>query len=277
LTVPVVVKALAVIGARAFAATVLLARVAVGQESMPYREMADMMQMDDRALFGKVMFDQLEWRNGGAGESRAAWDWQGWYGGDYDKLWVKTEGQYVAGAGGVGSVGGAAGGASGDHGAGVHDASVDALWDRVVSRWWNVQVGGRQDFGPGQARTWAAFGVQGLAPQWFETEATLYASDAGRTAARLKAQYDVLLTQRLVLQPFVEVNLYGRSDPQRQLGSGLSDLEASLRLRYELNRRLAPYVGVAWLRRFGGTADFAHAEGGRAAELLLSVGLKAWL
>jgi copper resistance protein B len=266
--------------ARGAACALLLARLAVAQQSagsgaashdskasdtaapdsMTYREMADVMQMDDTARFGKVMLDQLEWRDGDAGEGRAAWDAQGWYGGDLDKLWIKTEGRYVS---------------SGPD-KGTRDASADVLWNRVISPWWNLQVGGRQDFGSGDSRTWAAVGIQGLAPQWFETEATVYASDEGRTAARLKAQYDLLLTQRLVLQPFAEANLYGRSDPRQQLGSGLSDLELSVRLRFEIRRELAPYVGLVWLRRFGGTADFARAAGGDADDLELAAGLRVW-
>jgi copper resistance protein B len=205
------------------------------------------------------MLDQIEWRNGDAGEGRASWDAQGYYGGDYNKLWIKTEGKYVSGSG-----------------SGIRDADVDVLWDRVVSRWWNLQVGGRQDLGPGQARTWAALGVQGLAPQWFQIEATLYGSDEGRTAARFKAQYDLPLTRRLVLQPFAEASLYGRSDPVHQIGSGFSDLEISLRLRYELRREFAPYLGLVWLRRFGKTADLVRSAGGEASDLELTAGLRVW-
>jgi copper resistance protein B len=229
-------------------------------DHMSYREMADTMQMDDTARFGKALFDRLEWRNGDTGEGRGVWDGQAWYGGDYDKLWVKSEGKYV----------------SSGRDTGFRDADVELLWSRVISRWWNLQGGGRQDFGPGQSRTWLSVGLEGLAPQWFETEATLYASDEGRTAARLKAQYDLLLTQRLVLQPFAEANLYGHSDRQHQLGSGLSDLEVSIRLRYELRRDFAPYIGVVWLRRFGETADLVRAAGGEASDLELAVGLRVW-
>jgi copper resistance protein B len=218
------------------------------------------MDMNDRALFGKVTFDRLEWRDGDQGEGRGAWDGQGWYGGDYDRLWIRSEGKYV----GSGSE------------KGVRDADIEAFWNRVISRWWNGQVGVRQDVGPGQARTWAAVGLEGLAPQWFETEATFYASDGGHTAARLKAQYDLLLTQRLVLQPLVEMNLYGRADPQRQIGSGLSDLEVSARLRYEVRREFAPYIGFIWLRRFGRTADLLRAAGGQASDLELTLGVRVW-
>jgi len=228
-------------------------------QPMSYRQMANLMQMDDTSRFAKVMFDQLEWRNGGVNEGRAAWDAQAYYGGDYDKLWIKTEGKYVS-----------------QGRTGVHDANVEVLWDRVISTWWNVQAGGRQDFGTGQSRTWAAIGIQGLAPQWFQTEASVFASDEGRTAARLKAQYEVLLTQRLVLQPFAEANFYGHSDPANEIGSGLSDLEVSVRLRYEVHRQFAPYVGVVWLRRFGGTADLVRAAGGEDSDLELTAGLRVW-
>jgi copper resistance protein B len=238
-----------------------MVRSARADETMSYREMASMMEMDDTARFGKVMLDQLEWRNGDGGESRAAWDAQAWYGGDYDKFWVKTEGDYVGS----------------DPDKGLHEASVDALWNRVFSRWWSVESGVRRDFGSGASGTWAALGIQGLAPQWFQTEATFYASDGGRTAMRLKVSYDLLLTQRLVLQPYAEANLYGRADPQQRVGSGLSDLELSMRLRYELRRELAPYLGLVWLHRFGGTADFARTDGVHGAgEAELAAGLRAW-
>lgn len=230
-------------------------------EDMRYREMADLMQMDDTARFGKLMLDQLEWRNGSAGEARAAWDAQAWYGGDYDKIWLKTEGSYVAS----------------DPDRGLRDASLEVLWNRVITPWWSVQVGGRRDVAQQRSRTWAAFGIQGLAPQWFETEATFYAGEEGRTAARLKVQYELLLSQRLVLQPYVESNLYGRTDAQRQIGSGISDLQLSVRLRFEVRRELAPYVGLVWVRRFGSTADMVRAAGGHAGEVQLAAGLRVWL
>jgi copper resistance protein B len=229
-------------------------------DPMSQGQMAAIMQMDDTASFGKVLFDRLEWRDADTKDGRAEWDGQAWYGGDYNKLWVKSEGTYVTGG----------------SNRGARDADVEILWDRVVSRWWNVQVGGRQDVGPGQARTWAAIGIQGLAPQWFETEATFYVSDGGRTAARLKAQYDLLLTQRLVLQPLAEVNLYSHTDPQSEIGSGLSTLEIGARLRYELRREFAPYIGFVWLRHFGETTDFVRAAGGKADSLELALGLRVW-
>ena len=222
---------------------------------MPYRQMAAMMQMDDAARTGMVLLDQLEWRDSAEG-SAAVWEAEGWYGDDYDKVWLRTEGERVGGA--------------------TQNAWADLLWDRVVSRWWSVQAGARQDFGQGPARTWAAIGVQGLAPYWFDTEATFYVADAGRIAFRLKMEYELLLTQRLILQPEGEANVYGKSDPARQLGSGSSDLEIGLRLRYEVRRQFAPYIGLVWSRNLGATADFVREAGGRASDVQFVAGARAW-
>lgn len=222
---------------------------------MPYPQMAAMMRMDDRAPTGTLLLDQLEWRNT-AGGNAAVWDAEGWYGGDYNKVWLRSEGEHVSGK--------------------TQNARADVLWDHAFSRWWSVQAGGRQDFGAGPGRGWAALGVQGLAPYWFTTEATFYVGEQGRTAARLKAEYELLFTQRLILQPEAEANLYGKSDPARQLGSGLSDLEIGLRLRYEVRREFAPYVGVVWARQFGGTADRVRASGGNPDDVQFVAGLRAW-
>jgi copper resistance protein B len=222
---------------------------------MPYKDMVSMMQMDDTRPFGKVMLDQLEWRNAREGDA-FGWDAQGWYGGDYNKLWVKTEGERVNDA----TIG----------------SSVDVLADHVIGPWWSAQAGVRQDFGKGHARPWLALGLQGLAPYWLDVEATVYVSDEGRTAARVKADYDLLFTQRLILQPYGEVNLYGKADPQRLVGSGISDLELSLRLRYEVRREWAPYLGVGWFRRFGQSANFARAAGEGSNEVQLVAGMRVW-
>jgi len=223
--------------------------------AMPYPEMAKMMKMDDTERAGRALFDQLEWRHTSQGDA-AVWEAEGWYGGDYNKLWVKSEGERVGGS--------------------TEDARVEIFWDRIATRWWSLQAGAREDFGSGPPRTWAALGVQGLAPYWFNVEATFYVGEQGRTAARLKTEYDLLLTQRLVLQPEAEANLYGKSDPAREIGSGLSDLDIGLRLRYEIRREMAPYIGVAWTRRFGRAADLVRAEGGSASDAQFVAGLRAW-
>jgi copper resistance protein B len=222
---------------------------------MPYPEMTAMMQMDDTARTSKVLFDQLEWRNTAEGDA-AVWDAEGWYGGDYNKAWLRSEGERVGGI--------------------TQNARADLLWDHTFARWWSIQAGGRQDFGRGPSRTWAAVGVQGLAPYWFDTEATFYVGEQGRTAVRLKSEYELLFTQRLILQPEAEANLYGKADRARQLGSGLSDLEVGLRLRYEVRREFAPYVGVVWSRQFGGTADRVRESGGDPSDVQFVAGLRAW-
>jgi copper resistance protein B len=223
---------------------------------MPYNEMSAVMQMDDTAPTAKVLFDQLEWRNADDGNA-AAWDTEAWYGGDYNKIWLRSEGERVAGT--------------------TQNGRADLLWDHTLARWWSAQAGARQDFGGGPGRTWAAIGVQGLAPYWFDTEATLYVGEQGRTALRLKTEYELLITQRLIVQPEGEANVYGEADRARQLGSGLSDLEIGLRLRYEVRRELAPYIGAVWSRQFGGAADRVRQLGGDPSDVQFVAGVRVWL
>jgi copper resistance protein B len=222
--------------------------------AMPYREMAEMMGMDDRRRFGKVMLDRLEWRDGDS--SIYEWDAAAWYGGDFNKVWLEAEGEHI----------------SGD----TAEARVELLWDRIATAWWSTRLGVRQDTGVGPARSWAAFGVAGLAPGFIELTAMAYVGEGGRTALRLSTDWDLLLTQRLVLQPQLELNLYGRQDAARHIGAGLSDLEMGLRLRYELRREVAPYLGVSWSRRFGATADFERAAGEDPDDLALVAGVRLW-
>jgi copper resistance protein B len=219
---------------------------------MSYDDMAEMMGMDDRALFTKVMLDELEWR---AGDESVAWDAAAWYGGDLHKVWLAAEGARDGGE---------------DH------ARIELLWDRVATRWWNTRAGVRLDTGDGPSRTWAAAGVAGLAPGFIELSASAYVGEAGRTALRVQAEYDLLLTQRLALQPQIEINAYGRDDPARLTGAGLSDVDAGLRVRYELRREIAPYLGLAWTRRFGRSADYARAHGEDASEWRWLAGIRAW-
>jgi copper resistance protein B len=222
---------------------------------MSYRKMADMMDMDDKAKIGKVLLDQLDWRD--ADDATAfAWDVQAYYGTDYNKLWLKTEGEHTSGT--------------------TEDARVEVLWDRIASRWWSAQAGVRHDFGEGPSRDWLAVGVQGLAPYFFEIEATAYVGDAGRTAAHFKADYELLFTQRLILTPELELNLYGKDDPERRIMSGFSDAELSLRLRYEIRREIAPYIGVAWVHRFGETADLVRAAGEDPSDIEALAGIRIW-
>ncbi len=211
--------------------------------------------LQDNALHAFVLFDQLEWQaiETGGGLN---WDAKGWLGRDRDRLWFRTEGHADDGR--------------------LGDAEAHLLYGRAVARWWEVVVGLRQDVRPGPSQSWLAFGVQGLAAYWFDIEATVYLSNAGQTAARLEAEYELLLTNRLVLQPLIEVDLYGKSNAARGIGAGVSDVDVGLRMRYEFRREFAPYVGVTWTRTFGKTTDFAEAAGETAAGLRFVAGLRLW-
>jgi copper resistance protein B len=202
-----------------------------------------------------VLFDQLEWQRTPAHDA-ASWDTRAWVGRDITRLWVRAEGEVEDRA--------------------VSAARAHLLWGRSFARWWDVVAGVRQDFRPGPAQTWAAIGVQGLAPYWFEVEATAYVGASGRTSARVEVEYELLITNRLVLQPLVEADLYGKDDPERRIGAGLSTAGAGLRLRYEFRRELAPYVGVTWEQKFGATGDMAKDDGEAIRSARLAAGLRWW-
>lgn len=189
------------------------------------------MEMNDDAHIGMLKFDQFE--HAMAPGSSVDWNADAWYGGDFDKLWLRMEGE---------------------HSDGHLDARTEVFWDHAFASFWDWQVGARHDSGLGATRDWAAFGVQGITPYQFEMEATAYASDQGRTAFRWRTEYEMLITQQLVLQPELETNFYGKSDRAREIQSGLSDAQFALRLRYEIRREFAPYVGVVWTRRFADNA-----------------------
>lgn len=210
---------------------------------------------EDEGVFAHAWADRLEIQSRDGG-NRQAWDAQTWMGGDYNKLWIKTEG-------------------SADDGT-AREADVELLYDRAVTAFWDVQAGVRRDFRPGPPQNWAAIGIQGLAPYSFDVEATAYIGDAGCSAARLKVYYDLLLTQRLALEPQIEAHLYGQDDVERGVGAGLSDTRLGLRLRYELRRELAPYVGIEREQRYGDTAEAVHAIGLPAAETRWLMGLRLW-
>ncbi|WP_431634970.1 copper resistance protein B [Dyella sp. KULCS107] len=220
-----------------------------GHSTMPGMDMAD------SASIGMLLVDQLEAFHGRDGSGQA-WELQGWYGGDADKLWLRSEGERSGGR--------------------LEDGDVEALWSHAVAAYWDTTLGVRHDLGDGPSRDWLAAGVQGLAPYWFDVEATLYLGTAGRSAARLRASYDLRFTQRLILQPELEANLYGRRDPARGLGRGLTDVQFGLRLRYEIRREFAPYVGVQFVQRVGATADLARTAGRAVFDRQFVAGLRIW-
>jgi len=192
------------------------------------------MAMDEDPALFSLHADRLEAFHDRHGNGQQ-WEIEAAYGGNRDGLWLRTEGERSPNR--------------------SDDADVELLWRHAVAAFWDTQLGMRTDTGTGPGRQWVAFGIQGLAPYWFELEATGYVGPSGRTAARLRVDYELLFTQRLVLQPELELNAYGKADPARGLGSGLSDAALGLRLRYEIQREVAPYVGGVWTRRSGATAD----------------------
>lgn len=158
----------------------------------------------------------------------------------------------------------------------LQDARTELLWGHAFHTFWDSQLGLRNDSGALPNRNWLAFGVQGIAPYWFNVEATAYLGESGRSALRISSEYDLLLTQQWVLQPRLESNFYGQNDAARNLGSGLSDFALGLRLRYEFQREFAPYIGVEWAGKFGGTADFAKLSGEPVNQTQIVAGLKFW-
>ena len=185
----------------------------------------------------------------------ATWEADAWFGGDRHKLWLKSEGENEDGE--------------------LEDARVEALYSRNVATFWDLQVGLRHDFEP-DSTTYLAAGVQGLAPYQFETEAFAYLADDGGLGARLSQSVDVHLTQRLILEPEAELELQADDAPERHVGAGFSSAEVSAQLRYEISRKFAPYVELAWEKRLGETADLARVRGEDVETTFLRAGLRAW-
>lgn len=203
-----------------------------------------------------VIIDRLE-ANFVDGEQGYTWDAQGWIGGDINRFWWKSEGE----------------GAFGD---GVEDAEVQALYSRAFRPFWDVQTGLRQTYRPEGDRTDLVVGIQGLAPYWFEVDAAAFLSNKGELTARAEVEYDQRITNRWILQPRAEINLSAEDIPELRIGSGLTSLQIGARLRYEVRKEFAPYVGVEWTRSFGNTADFLEADGRSAEDTRFVVGVRAW-
>lgn len=205
---------------------------------------------------GSVLFNQLETQFNDGSED-LYWNGQAWYGTDKNKLWFKSEGRGSLNSGKL------------------DDAELQALWSRAISPFWNLQTGVRHDFKP-KGLDYAVIGIQGLAPYWFEVDVSSYLSSKGDFTARAELEYDYRFTQRLILQPRVEANLSAQTVAERDIGSGLSSIDAGLRLRYEVRRQFAPYVGVEWQSNFGKTADIVKANGGKADQTVLVAGVRTW-
>ena len=212
-------------------------------------------QSDDE-IFTFVEFEQLEYRMLD-GADLFAWDAQGWIGTDQNKLAFKAEGERVFKEK-------------------TENAEVQFLYRRMISSFFDAQLGVRHDFKPNPSRTYAVLGVQGLAPYFFEVDANAFVNDLGDVSFRLETQYELLLTQRLIIQPLAELNVAFSDDKATGVGSGFSDIELGLRLRYEIEREVAPYVGLHWERKFGETADIAGEEGEPIDAISFVAGIRAW-
>ncbi|MEW9854613.1 copper resistance protein B [Novosphingobium sp. M1R2S20] len=226
-----------------------------GAEAMAQAD-AEMRREHGGMTYHQVILNIAEYQARG-GDDGYRWDGEAWIGGDINRFTLKSEGE--------GSFGGA-----------LDGAEVQALYSRALDPYWNLQVGLRHDFGPDPSRTYAVVGVEGLAPYWFEVEGALFLSDKGDLFARAEAYYDQRITQDLVLQPRVEANLAAQDVPENRIGSGLTNLELGLRLRFERKREFAPYVGLSWERQFGDTAKFSRAVGEDTGGFAFVAGVRTW-
>ena len=242
----------------------LLAGTAAAQTVEPYFNSAAMERAREQArreMGGQTLTflqaEQLEWRRSSEG-SAAAWDVQGWAGSDFHRLWIKTEGETEAGGGTL------------------ETGEIQALYSKPVSSFFDVQAGVRQDLQPGGRRTYGVLGVQGLAPYQFEIDAALFVSAGGDVSARIESEYEVRLTQRMIVQPRVEADFAIQQVERFGVGRGLGRIESGVRVRYELKRQFAPYWGVEWQKAVGGTGRMLREAGGDAGGWALTGGLRLW-
>lgn len=211
----------------------------------------------DEAVFGHVLLDQLEGRTNGK-ETGLRWEGQAWVGTDYNRIWLKSEGFVQNGV--------------------VDDGLTWLEYSRPIPflRYFDWQAGVRYDLDSAPGRLWGAVGIEGLAPGFFELEATFFFREAGHLAGRLEASYDVLITNRLIVQPQAELNFYSKDDRPRAIGSGLSEIDTGLRLRYEISRKFAPYVGITYTGQYGDTRRFVRAEGDLVDDVRFVFGVRLW-
>lgn len=211
----------------------------------------------DHRVIAFLLIDRLEYRTQ-RGIDGGGWDAQGWIGGDFNKLWFKTEGEARTSPR-------------------TERADVQALYARLISPFWYVQAGAGADVRPSPSRGSLVVALQGLAPYWFDVQASLVLDQKGKLAGRLELEYDLLFTQRLILQPRFETNVLATSDEERGRGRGFNDVELGLRLRYEIRRQFAPYIGGNWTRKLGATADLARQAQLDVSEASVVAGLRVWL
>jgi len=214
--------------------------------------------MEDDPVETKLMLDKFEIGRANIPNPIAIIAWEGsvWVGQDLNKLWVKSSGERVAGE---------------DEG-----TETQLLYSRAIDPFWDLQAGLRHDTTAEAKRNYLTLGIQGLAPYYFETDASLSFSKKGQVKLNAAFEYEMMLTQKLVLSPEVELNAYAKDDKPMGVTSGLADVEAGIRLRYEIKREFAPYIGVNWAKKLGGTADLAKDAGEDTSESSVVLGIRAW-
>ena len=210
--------------------------------------------VEDQHVWFHALLDQFEARL--ESETTLRWEGELWTGTDTHRLWLKSEGEVQHGE--------------------LEDGQHEILYDRPITTYFDIQAGLRYDIDSRAGRGWAALGVEGLAPYFFHVTATAYASDQGHFAAKLAGSYDLLITQRLILQSAIEANFYSKADPKRLIGPGLSDLDVGLRLRYEIVRKFAPYIGLTYEKNVGRTGAYTAAAGGTTDSVRFAVGIRSW-
>lgn len=210
---------------------------------------------EDDPLLAKVTVHQLEWRDGKE-ETPFVWDLEAWIGKDLQKLWLVWEGERESGE--------------------TEASEVQALYSHAVSPYWDFQVGWRGDFEPSPDRHWLAVGFRGLAHYFIDTDLLWFIRDGGQHGFRLEAEKEVLITQKIILVPEIEVSLHTTDDEKVGIGSGLSDIELGLRLQYAVTKRIAPYIGVNWEKSYGDTAEFARDEGEHTEDFQWLIGVHGW-
>lgn len=210
---------------------------------------------EDDPLVTKVMIDQLETRFVD-GDDPLVLEGKIWIGKDLNKFVLKADVEQVKGE--------------------THELELQALYSRAIDPYWDFQIGVRQDQKPAPSKNWLAIGFEGVAPYWFEIDTALFIGENDQVALSFAAEYEWMITQRWVLSPEFELNIHSKDDEARGVGSGLSDTQLGLRLRYEIKREFAPYIGINWNNKYGNTATFAENEGERVSSTQIVAGVRAW-
>ena len=210
---------------------------------------------DSDPIVTQLNVDQFE-RRSTEGDDFNVIEGEMWVGKDLNKLRLKLEAEFTDDE--------------------TESLETQLVFSRAISPFWDIQAGYRRDSYPKPENDWLVFGFIGLAPYLFEIDAAIFIAESGQYGARLEAEYELMLTQKWVLVPEIEINAYAEDDEAAGIGSGLSDIELGLRLNYFINRQLAPYIGINWEKKFGDTADFAREEGEDTNDVQYVIGLHGW-